>query len=48
MILDKYLSQTEFASYQEFIEKFKINIPENFNFAFDVVDEIARIICRQI
>jgi len=42
MILDKYLSQTEFTSYQDFTDKFKINIPENFNFAFDVVDEIAR------
>lgn len=42
MILDKYLSQTEFTSYQDFTDNFKINIPENFNFAFDVVDEIAR------
>ncbi len=41
MILDKYLSQTEFSSYEEFTNKFKFNIPENFNFAFDVVDEIA-------
>jgi acetyl-CoA synthetase len=41
MVLDKYLSQTEFTSYQDFTENFKINIPENFNFAFDVVDEIA-------
>jgi len=41
MVLDKYLSQTEFKTYQDFTENFKINIPENFNFAFDVVDEIA-------
>jgi acetyl-CoA synthetase len=41
MVLDKYLSQTEFTSYQDFAANFKINIPENFNFAFDVVDEIA-------
>jgi len=41
MILDKYLSQTEFKSYQDFVENYKILIPENFNFAFDVVDDIA-------
>jgi acetyl-CoA synthetase len=41
MILDKYLPRTEFSSYNDFKENFKINIPENFNFAFDVVDEIA-------
>lgn len=41
MILTKYLSQTEFSSYEEFAEKFEVNVPENFNFAFDVVDDIA-------
>jgi acetyl-CoA synthetase len=41
MILDKYLNKTEFDSYQEFIADFKINIPDNFNFAYDVVDETA-------
>jgi acetyl-CoA synthetase len=40
-MLEKYLSQTEFSSYQEFIDKFEIRIPKHFNFAFDVVDEIA-------
>jgi acetyl-CoA synthetase len=42
MVLDQYLAQTEFESYQDFVENFKIKVPENFNFAFDVVDEIAR------
>ena len=41
MVLDKYLSQTEFQTYSDFTENYKIHIPENFNFAFDVVDEIA-------
>ncbi len=41
MVLDKYLSQTEFNSYQDFADNFQLRIPENFNFAFDVVDEIA-------
>ena len=41
MILNKYLNKIEFNSYREFKSDFKINIPENFNFAYDVVDEIA-------
>jgi len=41
MMLEKYLEQTEFTSYQDFTDNFKIVIPENFNFAYDVVDEIA-------
>ncbi len=41
MVLDKYLSQTEFQTYSDFRENFKIHIPGNFNFAFDVVDDIA-------
>lgn len=41
MILSKYLDKIEFNSYNEFKEEFKIKIPENFNFAYDVVDEIA-------
>ena len=41
MILNKYLKQTKFDSYQEFRDKFEILIPDNFNFAWDVVDEIA-------
>ncbi|HOM01721.1 MAG TPA: AMP-binding protein [Acetivibrio sp.] len=40
-MLEKYLSKVNFDSYEDFIENFKLNIPENFNFAYDVVDEIA-------
>jgi acetyl-CoA synthetase len=41
MILEKYLPRTEFDSYDDFRENFRINVPENFNFAFDVVDEFG-------
>jgi acetyl-CoA synthetase len=41
-MLEKYLSQIGFNSYEEFAKNFKINVPDNFNFAFDVVDEIAK------
>jgi acetyl-CoA synthetase len=40
-MLNKYLSQIDYNSYQEFYDTFEIRIPEHFNFAFDVVDEIA-------
>ncbi len=41
MILDKFLSQVEYGSYEEFVKNFDIKIPVNFNFAYDVVDAIA-------
>src|SRR5664279_3512020 len=41
MVLNKYLDKIDFNSYGEFKKDFKIKIPENFNFAYDVVDEIA-------
>lgn len=40
-MLERYISRVDFNSYEDFIENFKINVPDNFNFAYDVVDEIA-------
>ena len=40
-LLNKFLPQIEFDSYEEFHDKFTINVPENFNFGFDVVDAWA-------
>lgn len=42
-ILKKYCPRIEFDSYEDFSDNFKIDIPENFNFAYDVVDEWARV-----
>lgn len=42
-MLDKFLPRVEFDSYEDFVENFKINIPENFNFAYDIVDEMAKM-----
>ncbi|WP_445475616.1 AMP-binding protein [Methanococcoides methylutens] len=39
--LEEYVSRTEFESYDDYKENFKIKIPENFNFAYDVVDRYA-------
>ncbi|MDR1539029.1 MAG: AMP-binding protein [Clostridiales bacterium] len=37
-MLERFLERTEFKSYQDFKENYKLKIPENFNFGFDVVD----------
>lgn len=42
-LLDKFVSKVDFKSYQDFKENFDVKIPENFNFAYDVVDEYARM-----
>ena len=39
----KYLTQKEFCSLNDFLTNFKIEVPDNFNFSYDVVDEYARI-----
>ena len=42
-MLHKYLDKVKFESYEDFMENFKINVPDNFNFGYDIVDEWARI-----
>lgn len=41
-MLDTFLPRTRFESYEDFVENFSITVPESFNYAFDVADEIAR------
>lgn len=41
-MLERYVSRTTFTSYEDFKENFRIIVPENFSFGFDVVDEYAR------
>ena len=40
-MIEKYLSQTQFTSQEDFIKNLKINVPENFNFGYDIVDAWA-------
>jgi acetyl-CoA synthetase len=42
-IIDTLCPRTAFDSYRDFSENFRIDVPEAFNFAYDVVDEWARI-----
>lgn len=41
-MLEKFLKQTSFSSHQDFVDNYKIEVPNNFNFAYDIVDEWAR------
>lgn len=41
-MVEKYINQTTFKGQEDFKENFKINIPDNFNFSYDVVDEWAK------
>lgn len=38
----KYLTKSSFDSYEDYFNNYKIVVPDNFNFAFDVLDEIAK------
>lgn len=40
LLVNKY-AKTDFKSCEDYFENFKINVPENFNFAYDVMDELA-------
>lgn len=41
-MVEKYINQTVFKDQADFKANFKINVPENFNFAYDIVDEWAK------
>lgn len=40
-MLKRFVSKVDFNSYEDFIENFRIIVPRNFNFGYDVVDEAA-------
>ena len=40
-MLEKFLKQTEFKDYADFMAHFKVEVPEDFNFGYDVVDAYA-------
>jgi acetyl-CoA synthetase len=37
----KWFEKETFESQDDFYKNFKVNVPERFNFAFDVVDAVA-------
>lgn len=40
-MVERFLTQTTFASQEDFRKNFHINVPENFNFGYDVIDAWA-------
>lgn len=42
-MLERYLPRIEFDSYEDFKENYRVNIPKNFNFGFDIVDGWAKL-----
>lgn len=43
-MLEKFLVKTQFSSMDDFNKNYRVKVPEVFNFAYDVVDEWARIV----
>ncbi len=37
-MLEKYLPRIEFDSYEDFKQNYKVNVPDDFNFGFDIID----------
>jgi len=42
-LINEFVNRVEFDSYEDFRDNFRIRVPENFNFAYDVVDRYAEI-----
>ncbi len=43
MLLSRFLPRVEFDSYEDFYKNYRLNVPESFNFGFDVVDAWAEL-----
>lgn len=41
IMLERFLEKSEFDSMEDFRQNFKVKVPDNFNFAYDVVDRFA-------
>lgn len=42
-LIEEFVERVDFNSYEDFKKNFKLKIPKNFNFGFDVVDKYAEI-----
>jgi len=40
-MIEKFLTQTEFADFEDFTANYKLQVPEQFNFGYDIVDAWA-------
>jgi len=42
-MVEKYINRLDFKDLEDFRKNFQIRVPDNFNFAYDIVDEWAKI-----
>ena len=42
-IIKRFCPRYDFDSYEDMKQNFKINVPDDFNFGFDVVDALSLI-----
>lgn len=42
-LVNRFLERTEYADYEDFRKNGKLKVPEKFNFAYDVIDEYAKL-----
>ncbi len=40
-MIEKFVKRPSFSSHQDFVDNYRIEVPDNFNFGYDVVDEWA-------
>ena len=40
-MLERFVKQTKYTSQEDFKQNFRVEVPENFNFGYDVVDAWA-------
>lgn len=40
-MIENYLLKEQFESYEDFLANFKVNVPDDFNFGYDVIDAYA-------
>lgn len=42
-MIERFLEKTEFTDLDDFMQNFKVNVPDNFNFGYDIVDAWAEV-----
>jgi acetyl-CoA synthetase len=47
-LLKRYCPRIEFDSYEDLKQNYRCNVPDNFNFAYDIVDEWAKVQPRKL
>ena len=41
-MIERFLNQVEFSSYEDFMQHFKLIVPEHFNFGYDVIAPLEK------